>query len=75
MTATYTTTETFTSGSETEYIVANAPSSAGTLTLEYAVDNEWALAGEILSGEARVVKVKRGAVRFTVAGAVKYTVY
>ena len=75
MTAVYTTTQTFTDSGEVEYIVANAPSSTGTLALEYAVSNEWASAGEIFAGEAKVVKTKRGAVRFTVTGTVTYTVY
>lgn len=75
MTAIYTTTQTFISDKETDYIVANAPSSTGTLILEYAVASEWASAGEIFAGEAKAIKTKKGEIRLNVTGSVTYTVY
>ena len=76
MSRVYNSTQTFEFDREGEYIVANAPSSTGTLALEYAVGNEWALAGTIAAGEAKVLKVKYGgSIRLSVTGSVNYTLY
>ena len=71
----YTDTREFNLSLQDQYVIANAPSSTGTLELQVKVGDEWSTVGAIAAGEAKAVVGKRTFIRLLVTGAVKYAFY